>query len=331
MSTDLVTVQLDRARQALIEAKTLQETKRVLDVAAAAEIYARRQQLGEEAIGYAHEIKIEALAQLGRLLAEIPKQNGARGLAGGGTRGSRKEPQVDSPPRLSDLGITKKTSMIAQQLASLPDDTRQEIARQEKTVAEAMKEARRDERIERIAEVAARPISDLESLARFPVIYADPPWKYDFMSVDAWKVENHYPTMATDEICALKIPEICTPDAILFLWATAPKLADAMEVIRAWGFTYKTCAIWDKEWTGMGNYFRVQHELLLIATRGAIPPPETDNRPASIVKEKRSTKHSEKPAIFYSIIEQMYPTLPKVELFARKLRDGWSAWGLEAE
>src|SRR5215475_14918180 len=117
----------------------------------------------------------------------------------------------------------------------------------------------------------------LNNVGRFPLIYADPPWLYDFMSVDAWKVENHYPTMPIDEICALPIPDITADDAILFLWATAPKLVEAMRVIGAWGFTYKTCAIWDKEWTGMGNYFRIQHELLLIATKGSIPPPTTDN------------------------------------------------------
>jgi N6-adenosine-specific RNA methylase IME4 len=79
----------------------------------------------------------------------------------------------------------------------------------------------------------------------------------------------------------------------------------------------------------MGNYFRIQHEFLLIATRGNIPPPETDNRPESIIRAKRTTKHSEKPQIVYEIIEKMYPELAKVELFARATREGWSAWGQE--
>lgn len=81
----------------------------------------------------------------------------------------------------------------------------------------------------------------------------------------------------------------------------------------------------------MGNYFRIQHELLLIATRGSIPPPTTDNRPPSIVRHKRSTKHSEKPDVFYDIIEAMYPELPKLELFARVPRKGWKAWGNQVE
>lgn len=205
------------------------------------------------------------------------------------------------------------------------------IRQGETTIKEEKNKIRRAERIENIAEVSrSNPTLD-GSIGKFPVLYCDPPWQYDFISVDAWKVENHYPTMTIEEICALPVADIATKDAILFLWATAPKLADAMRVIEAWEFTYKTCAIWDKEWTGMGNYFRVQHELLLIATKGSIPPPTTDNRPASIVKHKRSTTHSQKPDVFYDIIESMYPEFPKVELFARASREGWKSWGNEAK
>jgi N6-adenosine-specific RNA methylase IME4 len=203
------------------------------------------------------------------------------------------------------------------------------ILKGETTIKEEKNKIRRAERIENIVEVSRSNSVLDDSIGRFPVIYCDPPWQYDFMSVDAWKVENHYPTMTTQEICDLPIKDITTKDAILFMWATAPKLADAMRVVVAWGFTYKTCAIWDKEWTGMGNYFRIQHELLLIATKGNIPPPMTDNRPASIVKFKRSTKHSEKPEVFCEIIEAMYPEFPKVELFARSARKGWKVWGNE--
>lgn len=203
------------------------------------------------------------------------------------------------------------------------------IRQGETTIKEEKNKIRRAERIENIVEVSRNNTSLDGSIGKFPVIYCDPPWQYDFMGVDAWRVENHYPTMTTEEICDMTVGDHATDDAILFLWATAPKLADAMRVIGAWGFTYKTCAVWDKDWTGMGNYFRIQHELLLISTRGEIPPPETDNRPASIVRHKRSTKHSEKPEVFYGIIEAMYPELPKVELFARSTREGWKSWGNE--
>jgi hypothetical protein len=113
--TDQVFAKLDTARNALIEAKTIQATKKIMDIAGAAETYAKRQQLGQEAIGYAHAVKIEALAQLGAMLKDMEKQAGGRSRMGGGrNRGSQKEPLLVGPPTLKELGIDKKTSMVAQ-------------------------------------------------------------------------------------------------------------------------------------------------------------------------------------------------------------------------
>ena len=108
-TTDLVVVQLDTARAALAQAKTIQQTKKILDVAAAAEIYAKRQQLGQDAIDYAHSIKIEALRQLGELLREAPKNIGTRGqlISRGVIGGSREGPPIDAPT-LAEQGVTKK-------------------------------------------------------------------------------------------------------------------------------------------------------------------------------------------------------------------------------
>lgn len=108
--------------------------------------------------------------------------------------------------------------------------------------------------------------------AAYGVIYADPPWRYDDATPNR-AVENHYPTMSNEEICALPVP--AADDCVLYLWATAPKLREALEVMEAWGFNYRTHAIWDKVKIGMGYWFRGQHELLLIGTRGDVrtPPP----------------------------------------------------------
>ena len=114
MNKDLVLQKLDIARFALSEAKTIQETKTILDVATASEILAKRQQLGEEAIKYATSIKIEALAQLGRRLKETPKNKGNL------LRGTELEPR-DITPTLKDMGLDKRTSKLAQDIASLPD------------------------------------------------------------------------------------------------------------------------------------------------------------------------------------------------------------------
>jgi len=110
----------------------------------------------------------------------------------------------------------------------------------------------------------------MDTQKKYDVIYADPPWKYGFSKSDSRKIENQYPTMTTEEICELSVPS--KDNSVLYLWATAPKLLEAMKVIYNWGFEYKTCAVWDKEIVGMGYWFRGQHELLLVATKGKYPP-----------------------------------------------------------
>ena len=160
-------------------------------------------------------------------------------------------------------------------------------------------------------------------------IYADPPWRYEHVKTDSRAIENQYPTESLDAICAMPVANLTTDDAVLFLWATSPKLAEAMRVIDAWGFTYRTCAVWDKDQIGMGYYFRQQHELLLVAVKGEPPLPAVDARPASVIHAPRG-EHSAKPAVFYEVIERMYPTFPKIELFARTAREGWAAWGNQA-
>jgi N6-adenosine-specific RNA methylase IME4 len=189
-------------------------------------------------------------------------------------------------------------------------------------------EERRDERLARIAEIAKGNTALCTSL-RYPLLYADPPWRYEnpAMGSEGRKVENHYPTMTLEEIIALPVAELATEQAILYLWSTAPKLVDAARVIAAWGFDYRTCGVWDKEVMGMGYHFRNQHELLLVAKRGDMPAPAMGAQPASVYRERR-TEHSVKPNFYYEMIERAYPTLPKIELFARgSVRPGWAAWG----
>ena len=123
-TNDLVIMKLDTARMALAEARTIQETKKILDISSAAEIYAKRQKLGEEAIGYATEIKLEALRQLGNMLKETERSIGTRGqLKGKNISGSTViEPPDHTPPTLDDLGIDKKISSLSQKIADLTDE-----------------------------------------------------------------------------------------------------------------------------------------------------------------------------------------------------------------
>lgn len=165
----------------------------------------------------------------------------------------------------------------------------------------------------------------------FDVIYADPPWQYYLPLRGA--PDAHYQTMTLEDICSLEvdgipIQEKIADDAILFLWATNPQLEGALEVARSWGFEYKTNMVWVKDKIGTGYYFRAKHELLLLATKGDIPPPVEANRPPSVLFSPRE-EHSKKPDEVYECIEVMYPNRRYLELFARNHRENWISWGLE--
>ena len=159
---------------------------------------------------------------------------------------------------------------------------------------------------------------------KYKIIYADPPWRYGFSKSNSRKIENQYPTMTDDQICAIKVP--AEDDSVLFLWATAPKIELALRVMRAWGFQYKTQAIWDKEIVGMGYWFRGQHEILMVGTRGTPKVPLQADRRSSVFKERRG-RHSAKPQAVRSWIEKAYPLESKMEMFAREAYPGWDRWG----
>lgn len=170
-------------------------------------------------------------------------------------------------------------------------------------------------------------------MKKYQIIYADPPWRYDFAPRKSVAIESHYPTMSTEEIKSLRIP--FADDAVLYLWATAPKLLEALEVMKAWGFIYKTQAVWDKGRPGMGYWFLGQHEILLVGTRGHFSPPPQKLRVSSVLRVRRG-QHSDKPDHVKEWISKWYPDKLKLELFKREHtplfpKDDWDAWGNEIE
>lgn len=171
-------------------------------------------------------------------------------------------------------------------------------------------------------------MKDIKELKGFQVIYADPPWKYEFSKSDSRKIENQYPTMELKDIQNLPVKELSAEDSVLFLWVTSPKLEEGLSVIKAWGFQYVTNAMWDKKSMGMGYYFRQQHEILLIGKKGNLPLPKPEDRVSSVISVRRR-EHSSKPDVIYEILEKMYPNRTRVELFGRSKRVGWTTWGDE--
>jgi N6-adenosine-specific RNA methylase IME4 len=167
------------------------------------------------------------------------------------------------------------------------------------------------------------------------VVYADPPWQYQDRNCNG-SAEQHYRTMPLDEIKALPVGGIAAPDAVLLLWATWPLLREAMELIEAWGFTYKTIGFnWIKRnrsdcgfFFGLGRWTRGNAEPCLLATRGK--PKRVNNAVSQLIFEPVG-RHSAKPPVVRDRIVTLLGDVPRIELFARERVDGWEAWGNEVE
>jgi N6-adenosine-specific RNA methylase IME4 len=173
-------------------------------------------------------------------------------------------------------------------------------------------------------------IADLQVAAasgrKFGTIYADPPWRYGNQGTRA-ATDNHYPTMAVAEIAALPVEALAADAAHLHLWTTNGFLREALDVIAAWGFTYKSLFVWCKPQMGIGNYWRVSHELLLLGVRGECP---FKDKSLKSWGEFERARHSDKPDQVRRMIEKASPG-PRLELFGRRVSDGWIVWGNQVE
>jgi N6-adenosine-specific RNA methylase IME4 len=177
----------------------------------------------------------------------------------------------------------------------------------------------------------------------YRVIYADPPWRFATYS-DKGKgrsAEAHYDCLGLEDIKAIPVGNWAARDAVLLLWATDPLLPRALEVIGAWGFTYKTVGFyWVKLnrsapglllterdfFTGLGFWTRANPEPCLLATRGK-PKRQAGDVQKLLIAPRR--EHSRKPESAYGRIERLLPG-PYLELFARQSRPGWDGWGMQA-
>jgi N6-adenosine-specific RNA methylase IME4 len=325
---DRVVLRLTEAEKALSVAVGIDQVRLVMDVAAAQEVFAKRQQLGAEVISFAHTLKIRALSKLADLTVDLPKARGTRGqLAGPGpgrgkTGGTRIAPPVSVTPTLADLGITKKVASVLRQFRKIPPAAREAIAQGTETLARARRKVK--------AETIRRTVSLPD--AKYRVIYADPPWSYndkaDEGSVQSGGSEMHYPSMSIRELCDLPIQAICEEHAVLFLWVTSPLLFECAAVIKAWGFSYKASFVWDKVKHNMGHYNSVRHEFLLLCTRGSCTPDHVQLFDS--VQSIERTSHSTKPEEFRRIIDTLYTHGKRIELFARSAVEGWDAYGHQA-
>lgn len=272
-----------------------------------------------------------------RSQAEVGELVGVSGDTVARITGSRSPRDADAPgddldtPNIDTFdAIAVSTGVIVTNLPT--EQQRNVVAVADKKVITGLakeiklesREERQREKRAKVEEIRNTIPPPIDSSTRFSVLYADPPWRYEHSETTTREIENHYPTMTLDEIKDMDVP--AADDAVLFLWVTSPKLIEGLEVLDAWGFQYRTCMVWIKDRIGMGYYARQQHELLLIGKRGALPVPDPEDRPSSVIHGPRG-EHSAKPDEVYELIERMYPTRSKFELFQRRERTGWLSWG----
>lgn len=174
---------------------------------------------------------------------------------------------------------------------------------------------------------------------KYRTIYADPPWQFQNRTgkvAPEHKRLNRYPTMKLEDIKALPVAEAAAGKCHLYLWVPNALLPEGIEVLRAWGFAYKTNLIWEKirqdggpDGRGVGFYFRNVTEILLFGIRGDHNRTLQPARSQVNLLRTRKREHSRKPDEFVDLIEQCSPG-PYLEMFARGNREGWDMWGNQA-
>jgi len=208
----------------------------------------------------------------------------------------------------------------AKRIAEKSPELLRRVRTGELTIPEAKREIRKLEFNARMNGAADIPIP----AGKYRCIEADPPWALD--ACEGKSAIAHYNVMDLDAIKALgvKVLERAADDCHLWLWAINPMLPEALDVMQAWGFEYKSCLTWVKSnGFGTGHYLRGATEHCLLGVRGSLKCLRNDQR---TYFEAPRTDHSRKPEIFYELIETLSPS-PRLRLFARSQRYGWDSWG----
>jgi len=314
----------DAMRTALVESHRIDDVKDIRDKAEALRLYAKQAGEGLDNQNMMAEIKLRAERRCGELLGDM--ENAPTGPKP--QLGNSVLPNSEAPT-LADMGISKMQSSRWQAIASVPEPVFEQHLATVKAAAQELTSAgvfRVSKDLDRTAMHAAKHAAP-PPVGKYSVIYADPPWSYENSGFDQ-SAAAHYPTMTIEELCAMPVADLADEPCALYMWATVPLLPDALRVLEAWGFEYKSHRVWIKNRApGMGWWMQTYHELLLIGTRNGNAHPS--ERLSSIV-EAPVGKHSRKPDVFRTDIEKCHEGA-RIELFARETFEGWEAWGNEPD
>jgi N6-adenosine-specific RNA methylase IME4 len=333
--TDRDLILLDTAAQVLAEVESIEDALDIRDKAAALVHYLARRDKAGLSVARAEAIKLRAERRAGELLPEkaTPAQAASKG-------GKAKAAGLRVKPAGTGA-VTKVEAHRLRQLAAIPAPEfegalaggrkRGEATRKVRQLAKAEgKRARIEEVVSQVEAPApgvyAGPLEGVPG-GQWLTIAADPPWAYQDAGCDG-AAQAEYDTMTTAQIAALDVGRLAHAEGChLWMWTTWPMIREKAPhmVLAAWGFTWRSELVWDKQRFGVGRWLRKQTEVLILATRGRLPIATQDIPDMLSVARGR---HSEKPSEAMEIIERASPG-PRVELFAREARAGWSAWGNE--
>jgi N6-adenosine-specific RNA methylase IME4 len=334
-------VKYDAACRAVADAKTVDEVKDIRDKAIAMGAYAR-QAKNRDLEADAIEIRLRATRRLDQLRQAQKETVGLAKPPG------KKIGLLDNPiPTLLSQGVDKNLAHQARTLGALTEDKFEQVVTDARdAVTRAVKTVMRGAEIEqeKIAGYSDEikggcTVADLNELTdagkKFSVIYADPPWTFNVYSGKGKQrsADRRYDTQSLDDIKAMPVEKLAGDDCALLLWAVLPELPGALDVIKAWGFTYKTVAFtWVKEnrsgnglFWGMGYWTRANTEVCLLATRGS---PKRQAMDVHQVIMAPVSEHSRKPDEAQVRIERLLPG-PYLELYGRRPSPGWTVWGNE--
>lgn len=325
ISTSLASISV--AKKALVSASNLEDVLTIRDKAKAIQELVKARNASLETQNAAAEIRLRAERKAGEMLRKMDKKK------------NQYATDTMSAAKLSEIGVTHQQSSRWQLTSKVKESDFVQIvaecneAKEELTQKRLLDFAKRTVKAEKLeSEIIEQPesedgsvVDDLTNLEqrKFGTIYADPPWQYGNQGTRA-STGNHYNTMTLDDICNMPIESLAADDAHLHLWTTNAFLFDAKRVMDAWGFEYRSVFVWVKPQMGIGNYWRVSHEFLLLGIRGNAKRFNEHNHMSW--GEFDRSKHSAKPEQIRQTIEKV-SNGPYLELFGRKQVHGWTVFG----
>jgi N6-adenosine-specific RNA methylase IME4 len=312
-SDSVVLVKLEEGRRALAEAKSIPEVKEIRDKARAIRDYLKQARYCLEMQNDAAELKLRAERRMGEMLAETPLHNG--------------DPRLHDATRLSDLGIEKTQSHRYQLAATVPEPVFEDFIAKTKEAGQELT-SRGVIRVAHLLKRQSVPLAPLPT-GKYACIVCDPPWEMDIITqeIRPWQVNLAYPTMGKEQLFAFPLPDLAADDCHLYLWFTHRHLLLALRLCEHWGFRYECLLTWDKSggFTPFHSFQRTT-EHALFCRRGSLKL--LRDGLSLCIREKRR-EHSRKPEAFYELVKQASPG-PRVDLFSRENRDGFTCWGNEA-